>query len=125
VLGFPRQIEGLASAARTATTTKAFAPAEGAIGLTVVVVATAKGAAPSVVFNVEAFDEASQTWFNVLTPAAMTLAAPTTAIYRVDPRITAAANLTAQDHLYPKMRINAVAGNSDSYTYSVGLILSA
>lgn len=122
-VAYPRQINGLASAARTTATTFNFSPAEDAVALTVVIVSTAQGAAPSLTFNVEAFDDASSTWIPILASAVVTAAG--TRVLRVDPRTPLIANLVAQCALFPKMRLNIAVANADSLTYSVGLILSA
>jgi hypothetical protein len=119
VFGQPAPTQGLIlpSAARTATpATVEFGPPDNAVGIQVRVVTTAS-AAPSTVVNIEAYDYAQETWFTVLASAA--IVGNGTIALTVDPRLAAAANLTAQSGLYEKMRVNAVHGNGNSHTYSV------
>jgi hypothetical protein len=97
---------------------------EGAVGLKVVIVATAKTSSPSVVPTIEAYDPASATWVTVLTGAAITTAAPTTVTLNVNPQMVAVTNITANAMVSPRMRVTMTAGNTDSLTYSVGAVAS-
>ena len=114
----------MASAARTASAASTeFGPPPGTVGLTFRIDASASAATPSVVFTVQGWDAAANEWFDILTSAAVTGAGTTT--LKVDPRITAAANTVAQHAPVPRMRVNAVAGDADSLTYSVTVFAAA
>ena len=105
--------------ARTASPTPSeFGPPQKSVGVMVRLDTTAQGAAPSVVFNIEGYDPAADEWFLLLASAAVT-ATGTSIVLRVDPRITAGANLVAQSGLVARMRVTPVHGNGDSLTYSV------
>lgn len=112
-------------AARTASPGGSeFGVPQKSVGLMVRVDSTAQGAAPSVVFNIEGWDDAAQEWFLILASAAVTTG-PGGVLLKVDPRITAGANLVAQHGLVPRMRVNPVHGNGDSLTYSVTIYTHA
>jgi hypothetical protein len=87
-------------------------------GARIYIVVTAITATPSVVFNVEAWDEASQTWILILASAAIIAAGTTT--LRIFPGATVAANVGVNDFLPERWRIRPVHADADSITYSVG-----
>jgi hypothetical protein len=88
-----------------------------AVGLALRIDVSAIAATPSVVFTIQGWDAAANEWFDILASAAVT--ATGTTMLRVDPRMAAAANLTAQSGLFPVMRLAPVHGDADSITYSV------
>jgi hypothetical protein len=113
------------SLARTATPT-AYSQADGnqgRLGGHFVLNVTAIGAAPSVVFNIEGFDEASGLWYPLLISAAVVATTAVPTVFRLYPGVTPAANLSVSDFLPSTWRIRPVHGNSDSITYSLGAIL--
>lgn len=87
------------------------------LGGHIVIDATAIGAAPSVVFNIEAQDPLSQKWYALLTSAAIT-AIGTTRL-TIYPGAPATANVSVSDFIPPIWRVRPVHGNADSITYSV------
>jgi hypothetical protein len=106
------------SAARTATPT----PAEIALmpqvfNAELIISVTAKGAAPSVVFNLEELD-AIGAWQIVLSSAAVTVVG--VSFLRFGSDIASVANVAANGVLPERLRLRPVHGNSDSITYSVG-----
>lgn len=120
---FNRQYEyegtALASAARTASVNSAtFETPWGVRGVRVYINATASAATPSVVFTIADLDPVSGTSNAILASAAITGAGLT--VLTVYPGMTVAANLVASVALPKRWRVQAVAGDSDSLTYSVG-----
>lgn len=110
------------SLARTATPTPAEVNAvlggqADAYGAHIIINVTAVGVTPSVVFNVEAWDEISQTWYLLLASAALVAVAQT--ILKIFPGATVSANQSANDTLTNKWRVRPVHGNGVSITYSV------
>ena len=110
----------LASAARTATPTKVDQTNAAARGVIVVIDVTAITATPSVVFTIQGKDPLSGKYYAILASAAI-VATGTTGL-RVYPGLTAAANLVASDLLPRTWAVDAVHGDSDSITYSVGAL---
>jgi hypothetical protein len=112
----------LASAARTATTISATFTNPNHRAAHFIIVVTAITATPSVVFNIEGFDEASATWYPILIPLAITSVGTT--VLKVGIGFTPVPNLTANNLIPFSYRVNAVHGDADSITYSVGANLS-
>lgn len=115
------------SAARTASPTDVVIPTNGARNATIVIMATAIAATPSVVFNVRGRDQASgETWL-ILASAAVVAAhsAGAPLVLRIGPELTAAANTIAKDFLPAEIVIDPVHGDADSITYSVGVHLGS
>lgn len=107
-----------ASAARTATPTPTtFTSTRAEKGGHFVIVVTAVTATPSVVPAIEAYDPTSNTWYAVLTGAAIT--ATGTTVLKIYPGIAVQANATAADILPQTWRVTMTHGDSDSITYSV------
>lgn len=106
-----------ASAARTATPTAVSLPTRRAKALYVVFDATAITATPSIVCTVDGYDSLSNSYWNLLTGAAVATAVKT--VYRIGAGLTAAANLTVLDYLPDTVRITMTHGDADSITYSV------
>jgi hypothetical protein len=92
-----------------------------AVGAVVVIDCTAIVSTPSVVFKLQGKDTGSGKYYDIITSAAITAAGTT--VLRIYPGLTAAANLTVSDVLPRAWRINAVNGDADSITYSVGIHL--
>lgn len=90
--------------------------------MAVVLDVTAVTLTPSITLSVEGWDKASNTWFTVLTGAAVTAAGTT--VYRVHPALTAVANATAADMVPATFRVSVAHGDADSITYSVGVNLN-
>jgi predicted polyphosphate/ATP-dependent NAD kinase len=113
-----RNLKLLASEARTATTNTGDITNEAHRGVHVVIDATAAAATPSVVFTIQGKDELSGQYYTILASAAVT--AISTAVMRVFPGATAAANTVANDCLPRTWRVLATAADADSITYSIG-----
>lgn len=107
-----------ASAARTATHNSDDIPNPHARGLVVTIDVTAITATPSVVFKIQAKDDASGKYRDVLESAAIT--GTGTTVLRVHPSLTASANVTAKDVVGATYRVLATHADADSITYSVG-----
>lgn len=112
-------VTGLASAARTASVNTADLVNYNARGAKVVIDATASAATPSVVFTIKGKDPLSGKYFTILASAAIT--GTGTTVLTVYPGVTAAANVSVSDVLPRVWRVEAVAGDADSLTYSVGV----
>ena len=89
-------------------------------GIEVDVDITAIAATPLVTVNIERLDAASGKWLTLLTSAA--LGAVATTRLRIHPRLTAAANVTAQDRACGRLRTRITVADADSATYSVGAV---
>lgn len=72
----------------------------------VVISGTAKTGTPSIVFSIQAFDEASQTWENLLSSAAVTNSGTTTLI--ISHHATGVTNAVAQRVPRNRMRLHIV-----------------
>jgi hypothetical protein len=107
-----------ASAARTASPTAATFDKGRAERLMVVINVTALAATPSVVPRIDYFDEASGTWTTLLTGAALTTVSKV--ILRVGPGMPVTANVSANDGLPERLRVDMSHADADSITYSVG-----
>lgn len=119
----PAQLPLLASAARTATTTTdEFAPGAHTGAITVAVVATASADTPSVVFSIEMYVEATDSWVSVLAGTALTGAG--NKILTIGPSVPTAANASLTMALPPILRVVATAADADSLTYSVTIFAS-
>ena len=90
---------------------------EGANGLVIVIDVTLDAASASIVFNVDGFDDLSESAYTILDSAAVT--AVGTTVLRISPHLTASANVIAKDIIPPRIRISAVAADGDAITYSV------
>jgi hypothetical protein len=114
-------LEVFASAARTATPTGVVFYTGNAPALYVIVEVTAAADTPSVVFNIDLWDPVSGTGVTLLDSAAVT--AVSSNIYKISPALAASANLIAQEHVPPHVKISPVHADTDSITYSVSAIL--
>lgn len=91
------------------------------VGMLCVIDCTAIASSPSVVFTIEGKDPTSGKYYTIL--ASAPIVGTGTTILRVHPEFTAASNTVAKDFIPAVWRIKAVAGNSNSITYSVGVSL--
>ena len=107
------------SAARTATPTAVQVSDKFARGIQVVINVTASSATPSVVPTIDGYDPLSDTWYNILTAAAITGAGAT--LLRIHPDLASVTNETAADFLPETYRITMTHADTDSITYSVGV----
>ena len=107
------------STARTATPSNVEISDRYVKGIQVVINVTASAATPSVVPTIDGHDPLSDTWYTLLTGAAITGTGAT--VLRVHPELLAATNLTAQDFLPAKYRIVMTHGDGDSITYTVNV----
>lgn len=105
--------------ARTATPTSYSLYSRGARGLTVYVSATAVTSTPSVVVTIDGYDPVSQTWFNLLTSAAIATISTTKMV--VYPGVLAVTNLAVSTVVPDTIRVVMTHGNTNSITYSVDL----
>jgi hypothetical protein len=110
-----------ASAARTATPTAVTVNTRRSKGLTLVFDVTAVTSTPSTTVAIEGYDNLSNSYFPILTSAAVATAVKTT--MRVGPGLTAGANVTFADYLPDQIRISPVHGNANSMTYSISVHL--
>lgn len=111
------EVTVLASAARTANTNSPDLRNLYGRGVVIVINVTAKGSAPSVVFTVKGKSSLDGAYYTILASAAITNTGTT--VLRIYPGLTAAGNLVASDVLPAVWRVEGVAGNSDSLTYSI------
>lgn len=107
----------LASAARTATVSSSAVVGEEHRGAHIVITATASAATPSVVPTVEGYNSVTDSWYVLLTGAAIT--GTGTTVLKVYPGITPSANVAVSDVLPARWRVTMTAADSDSLTYSV------
>ena len=107
------------SSARTATPATATLTLGSKAGVFVIDV-TAVTATPSVVFTILGVDPLSGKTWTILASAAITTTGTT--ILRVDPGLTASANLIAKDVLPQGVNVTAVHGNTDSITYTMSFL---
>lgn len=108
----------LASAARTATVDSGEQNNVGHRGVHIIIDVTAIAATPSVVFDIQGKDPASGKWYTILASAAITGVGTT--VLALYPGIGETANVKESDVLPAMWRVNAVHGDADSITYSVG-----
>ncbi|TDC63884.1 hypothetical protein E1258_09570 [Micromonospora sp. KC207] len=105
-----------AAAARTATPTAAQFGANGGRGLHLVINVTAVTDTPSVVPTIDGYDAASNTWYNLLTGAAIT--ATGTTVLKIYPGIATVAGAAASDVIPQTVRLVMTHADADSITYS-------
>lgn len=107
-----------ASAARTASPTAVEFRKGRAERLMVVVNVTAIVTAPSITVRIDAWDDTSAAWWTLLTSAAIATVSKT--ILRVGPGMPVTANVSANDGLPDRLRVDITHANGNSITYSVG-----
>lgn len=81
-------------------------------------IASASADTPSVVLAIEGYDEASDSWYQIV--AATALTGTGTKKLMVGPGITVTANESVAQVLPNKWRITATAADADELTYSIG-----
>lgn len=106
-----------ASAARTATPTASVVSMRGRRGVQVVIVATAASDTPSVVATIQCYDPLSDSFYTLLTSAAIT--GISTTVLTVYPGATAANNVSAGNVIPDLFKVVMTHGDADSITYSV------
>ena len=111
----------LASAARTATTSVSGINTGDAPAAYFVLDVTADPAAASITWKVDYLDEASGKYINLLTGAAV--GDTGTTVYKISPALTATSNSIAAEHLPKTLKVTVTHADSDSITYSVGMLL--
>ncbi len=104
------------SAARTATPTAAQFAAGGNRGMHLVINVTAVTDTPSVVPTIDGYDAASNTWYNLLTGAA--IVATGTTVLKIYPGIATVAGAAASDVIPQTVRLVMTHADADSITYS-------
>lgn len=117
-----RSVTLLASAARTASVATDDQSNSQHRGVVVIINATAATSTPSVVATIQGKDELSGAYYTILASAAIT--GTGTTVLRVFPGATNASNLVANDVLPSTWRVNLVAADADSLTYSVAAQLT-
>ena len=80
---------------------------------------SAIAATPSLTVDIEGYDYGSDSWYNILTSAAVTSVSFN--IYKVHPDLTAVASLVAADGLPFLWRATVTAADADSATYSLAV----
>ena len=110
----------ITATAATTTQTGADQSNQNCRGVKVVLVTTAIGTG-SVTLEIDGKDTASGQYYAILTGAAVVT--NTTSVYTVYPGLTAASNVTANDHLPRTWRVKVTANNANAATYSVGACL--
>ncbi len=110
------------STARTATPTVAVFDdlQHPRLGGQFIIVSTA-ASTPSTTPLIEGFDTLSNSWYPILTGAA--IVATGTVVLKVYPGFAATANVSVSDFLPPRWRLTMTHGNANSHTYSVAAIL--
>ncbi len=120
-VGTNTEVVAFASAVYTATQNTGDLENPSAKSLRLVIDVTLYAASASVVFTIQAKDVASGKYTTLLDSAAIVGTGET--VLRIDPRLTASANLIAKDVLSRTYRILATHADGDAITYSVGLSL--
>lgn len=105
------------SAARTASANSIPVTRRDYRGVHIIIDATAKTATPSVVFTIQGYDPVNDTWYDLLVSAAITGVSNT--LLSLYPGLAATANVSISQVLPEKWRVEAVAADGDSLTYSV------
>lgn len=113
----------LPSAARTATVSTPDQTNFNRRGVEVIINTTVDGAAASVTPTIEGKDPASGEYYAILTGAAV--AATGTVVLRVYPGLAAVANVAVSAVLPRTWRVTMTAADTDSLTYSIGVVESA
>ena len=110
------------SAARTVLQTGATMKNDiGAVALHVYIDWTVEADTVTLTFTVQGRTSPNSPWYTLLASAALTAVADVH--LRIDPRLTASANLIAQDAVPAEWRVNVAVGDADSATYQVDFAL--
>jgi hypothetical protein len=89
----------------------------GATALHVYIDWTVEAAAATLTFTVQGRTSSASAWYTLLVSAGLTAVGDVH--LRIDPRLTAGANLIAQDAVPAEFRVNVAVGDSSSATYQV------
>jgi hypothetical protein len=121
---YPVDVTAFASAARTTSQNNTAGTGDttnpGYRGIKVILDMTVVGTG-SITLTIQGKDLTSSKYYTLLAGAAVVT--NVTNVYTVFPAATAATNVTANDRLPLTFRINIVANNANSATYSVGYTL--
>lgn len=109
----------LPSAARTASINSADLVNYNARGVQVIIDATAIVATPSITVTIKGKDSLSGKYYTLLASAAITTVSTT--LLTVYPGVTATANVAASQIIPRTWRVEVVAADADSITYSIGV----
>jgi hypothetical protein len=104
--------------ARTASENSATFYTPGARGVDLHIRSTALTLTPSVVFTVKGYNATRAEYYTILASAAVTTNSADV-VLRIGPGLTAAANTVANFGLPDEWRVEAVAADTDSLTYSI------
>lgn len=91
------------------------------VGLILTIDVTAVTATPAITVTISRVDPVSGKVAALL--ASTAIATAVTTVLRIDPNITPANNLAIKDYVPPVFRVDAVHGDADSATYSIGGML--
>jgi hypothetical protein len=91
------------------------------VGLILTIDATSVTATPALTVTISRVDPVSGKVAALLATTA--IATAVTTVLRIDPNIATAANVSLKDYVPPVFRIDAVHGDADSITYSIGGML--
>jgi hypothetical protein len=116
-----RNLEALASAARTATNNSADLKNNVGRGCHAIIDMTAITATGGVTFKIQGLDARSGKYYDLIESAS--IATVSTVVLKLFPGLTAAANLVVNDVLPQDFRVVATHGNGVSMTYSVSIAL--
>lgn len=118
----PGTLIALPSAARTATTASdQLQSSSRAVKCGHIITNVSSYTAGSLTVAIQGYNEATATYYDMLTSAAITSTGTT--VLKVCPGITSIVNGAANDFLPDKWRINITHGDATSITYSVSLEL--
>lgn len=120
-MSLPRAGTLYPSEARTTAQTGDTMRGEGATALHVYIDWTVEVDTATLTFTIQGRTSPNSAWYTVLASAA--LSAVGDVHLRVDPRLTASANLIAQDNVPYEWRVNVAVGDADSTTYQVDYAL--
>jgi len=115
----PESVVLVVSGAYTATANAEFGAPRTCRAIEVSIVATAAAATPSVVFGVEGYNPASDSWELLLASAAVVGTGTTVLI--INPDAAPVANVVAQRLPRRRMRLVATHADADALTYSVAV----
>ncbi len=116
-------IKVLASAARTAATVTSTFDNYDKRGLHLVINVSAASTTGGITPTIQGFDEASQTYYNLLVGALITTTGTT--VLKIYPGTAAVANVSANDFLPAKWRVSMGVADANSFTYSITANLEA
>mgnify|MGYP006398949397 CR=1 FL=1 len=110
------------SVARTATQTFEQDSNNLSNGVFIVNITAGATAVNTVIITIDGYDDASETWYNILTSS--TLISVEKTILRVGGYTPSASSSSVEDFLPKKFRVVATKNNATVVTYSIGVNLS-